>query len=128
MKDGVSLDRKLEDVGEISTDPDRLRQVLMNVLGNAVKFTETGSITLSLGRTDGAVQLAVADTGIGIPEEDLPHIFDEFRQVERQNGEQSEGTGLGLAIAQKTVKMLGGEISATSEVGSGTTFTVQLPG
>ena len=68
----------------------------------------------------------MADTGIGIPPEDLPHIFDEFRQVERQGGEQSEGTGLGLAIAKKTVELLGGEIRATSEAGAGTTFTVRL--
>ncbi|MBT5774645.1 MAG: HAMP domain-containing histidine kinase [Dehalococcoidia bacterium] len=133
VKDGVTLIRDLADVGQISSDPDRLRQVVMNLFGNATKFTESGSITLSLKRVapksdpagNGAIELSIADTGIGIPEEDLPHIFDEFRQVERQGGEQ-EGTGLGLAIAKKTVDLLGGQISATSEVGKGTTFTVTL--
>ena len=77
-------------------------------------------------RVDSAVELSVADTGIGIPPEDLPHIFDKFRQVERQGGEQTEGTGLGLAIAKKTVELLGGTITATSEVGVGTTFTLRI--
>ena len=79
------------------------------------------------GGAPGTVELSIADTGVGIPPEDLPHIFDEFRQVERQGGEQSEGTGLGLAIARKTVDLLGGEITASSEVGAGTTFVVRLP-
>ena len=126
VEEGVELRRDLEDVGEIRTDPDRLRQVVMNLLGNATKFTDTGSITLSLRSVDGAAELSITDTGIGIPPEDLPRIFDEFRQVERQGGEQTEGTGLGLAIARKTVELLGGTISATSEVGVGTTFTVRI--
>ena len=123
---GVRLRRELEDVGEIQTDPDRLRQVVMNLLGNATKFTDEGSITLSVRGVDGAVELSVADTGVGIPPEDLPHIFDEFRQVERQGGEQTEGTGLGLAIAEKSVVLLGGTITAESEVRVGTTFTVRI--
>ena len=126
VKEDVVLRRELDDVGEISCDPDRLRQVLMNLLGNATKFTDAGTITLSVKQDGDNVELSVADTGIGIPPEDLPHIFDEFRQVERQGGEQSEGTGLGLAIAKKTVELLGGEIRATSEAGAGTTFTVRL--
>ncbi len=127
VQQGVSLNRDLANVGQIQTDADRLRQVIMNLLGNATKFTESGSITLSLRTDADAVELSVADTGIGIPADDLPHIFDEFRQVERQGGAGAEGTGLGLAIAKKTVELLGGEIHATSEVGAGTTFTVRLP-
>ncbi len=126
VKEGVVLRRDLADVGQIHSDPDRLRQVVMNLLGNATKFTENGSITLALKRDGASVELSIADTGIGIPAQDLPHIFDEFRQVERQGGEAAEGTGLGLAIAKKTVELLGGEITATSEVGVGTTFTVRL--
>jgi signal transduction histidine kinase len=126
VQEGVELRRELEDVGEVSTDPERLRQVVMNLFGNATKFTTRGSITLSLRLDDGAVELSVADTGVGIPPEDLPHIFDEFRQVERQGGEQTEGTGLGLAIAKKTVELLEGELTAASEVGVGTTFTVRI--
>ena len=83
---------------------------MAHLLGNATKFSHAGSITLSLHRVDAALELSVADTGVGIPPEDLPHIFDEFRQVERQGGEHTEGTGLGLAIAKKTVELLGGFI------------------
>jgi two-component system, sensor histidine kinase ChiS len=125
--ENVVLRRDLADVGLVHSDPDRLRQVIMNLIGNATKFTESGSITLSLrSDADDTVVLSIADTGIGIPAADLPHIFDEFRQVERQGGEAAEGTGLGLAIARKTVELLGGELSATSDVGVGTTFIVRL--
>ena len=126
MQEGVELRRELADVGEINSDPDRLRQVVMNLLGNATKFTGEGSITLSLRRVEDAVELSIADTGVGIPPDDLPHIFDEFRQVDRQGGERTEGTGLGLAIAKKTVELLGGELTAASKVDVGTTFTVRI--
>ena len=99
---------------------------VMNLLGNATKFTARGSITLSLLSVDGAVESSVADTGVGIPSADLPYIFDEFRQVERQGGGQTEGTGLGLAIANKTVALLGGTLMAESEVGVGTKFTLRI--
>jgi len=126
VRPGVELAQELGDVPAANTDADRIRRVVMNLLGNAVKFTEQGSITVSLRRLDAAVELAVTDTGVGIPPEDLPHIFEEFRQVERQVGEKTEGTGLGLAIAARSVEMLGGAISAKSEEGVGSTFTVRL--
>jgi signal transduction histidine kinase len=126
VRPGVELRRELGEDREIRTDPGRLRQVIMNLLGNATKFTPAGSITLSLRGAGALVEIAVADTGVGIPPEDLPHIFDEFRQVERQGGEQTEGTGLGLAIAKKTVDLLGGNLTAASQVGVGTTFTVRI--
>ena len=113
VKEGVELSREMADVGEVNTDADRLREIVMNLLGNATKFTEAGSITLSLRRDEGGkIELSIADTGIGIPPDDLPHIFEEFRQVERQGKKATEGTGLGLAIAKKTVGLLGGEITA----------------
>ena len=105
---------------------EREGEALERLVRDLRKFTDTGSITLSLCSVEGATELSIADTGVGIPPEDLPHIFDEFRQVERQGGEQTEGTGFGLAIARKTVELLGGTISATSEVGVGTTFTVRM--
>jgi len=126
IQPGVELRREWAAVDPIQTDPERLRQVIMNLLGNAIKFTERGRITLSLHPVDHQVEIVVTDTGIGIPPEDLPHIFDEFRQVERQGGEKTEGTGLGLAIAKKTVELLGGTISAESEVGAGTKFTLRV--
>ena len=127
VRPGVELRRELQDVDAITIDPDRLRQVIMNLLGNAVKFTSAGSSTLALDRRDDATEITVTDTGVGIPPQDLPHIFDEFHQVERQGGDQAEGTGLGLSIARKTVELLGGQVAVASEVDGGTTFTVRLP-
>ena len=88
-----------------------------------MKFTEEGSITLSLKPVDAWIEVSVTDTGAGIPAGELPFIFEEFRHVE---GEQAEGTGLGLSIAKKSVELLGGSISAESEVGQGTTFTMRI--
>ena len=126
VKPGVELVQDVGDVPAVNTDADRIRRVVMNLLGNAVKFTQEGSITISLKPEDSGVKLSVADTGVGIPAEDLPGIFAEYRQVERRVGEKTEGTGLGLAIAAKSVEMLGGTISAESEIGKGTTFTVRI--
>ena len=98
----------------------------MNLLGNAVKFTETGSITLAFDTVGEWHQLSVTDTGIGIAVDQLPRIFDEFQQADQVAGDPSEGSGLGLAIAKKSVELLGGTITAESEVGRGTTFTVRL--
>ena len=127
LKPGVRLEQHLADVAPLYTDPDRLRRVLMNLLSNAVKFTEAGRITVSMQAVEGEVEVSVADTGMGIPPEDLPHIFDEFHQVDRPGGSAGEGTGLGLAIANKSVELLGGKIGAESEVGKGTTFTLRIP-
>ena len=123
---GVELRQELGDVDPIRSDEELVRRVLMNLLGNAVKFTERGRITLSLRSAAGHVEIAVADTGMGISEEDLPHIFEEFRQVARQGSAKKEGSGLGLAIAKKSVEMLGGTLSAESELGVGTTFTLRI--
>ena len=125
VKSNVELEVSVDEA-QVHTDSDRIRRVVMNLLGNAVKFTDQGSITVSLRQDGDSVELAVADTGQGIPAEDLPHIFEEFRQVERQDGKQKEGTGLGLSIAKKSIELLGGTISAESEVGEGTTFTLRI--
>ena len=128
VQPGVELIERFVEVPAVCTDPDVLRKVLMNLLGNAVKFTAQGAITLSVKPVDGQVELSVADTGLGIPAADLPFIFEEFRQVERQGNPEREGTGLGLAIARKSVELLGGTISAASEMGKGTTFTLRIGG
>jgi len=127
VKSGVEVRSELMDIGPVLTDADRLRRVLMNLLGNAVKFTETGSITLVLACRDSAVELSVEDTGVGIGAEELPHIFDEFRQVKSADPGKPEGSGLGLAIARKSVELLGGTIAVESQVGVGTRFGVRLP-
>ena len=127
VKPGVELRRAVDAVEPVQTDPDLLRRVVNNLLGNAVKFTEEGNITVGLRAADGKVELSVADTGVGIPEEEQAGIFDEFSQV-AGSGEAAQGSGLGLAIAKKSVELLGGSIGVESEVGRGTTFTVRLNG
>ena len=126
VKPAVRLEEQIEETGSVHTDADLLRKVVMNVMGNASKFTERGSITVSAKPVDGWIELSVADTGPGITADDLPHVFDEFRQVDREGGAGQEGTGLGLSIAKKSIELLGGSISAESEVGAGTTFTLRI--
>jgi signal transduction histidine kinase/HAMP domain-containing protein len=112
---------------QLVTDSAKVRQVLVNLVSNAIKFTERGSVSLHLEpRGDGAV-IEVRDTGIGIREEDQRMIFDEFRQVDGSTTRRHSGTGLGLAISKKLATLLGAEISVSSEVGVGSTFTLSLP-
>lgn len=112
-------------------DAGRIRQILTNLVGNAAKFTETGAITVSVrGRPEGEIwnlQIVVSDTGMGIPKDRLPDVFEEFQQVEEGRARRFEGTGLGLAITRGLVKLMGGQIAVDSEPGVGTTFTVNLP-
>ena len=115
------------DLPPLATDRDKVRQILMNLLGNAAKFTTTGSITVTAQHHDGVLTIAVADTGIGIPAEALEHIFDEFRQADSSPTRQYGGTGLGLAISRRLAQLLGGAISVQSSVGVGSIFTVTLP-
>ncbi|MCB8942963.1 MAG: HAMP domain-containing protein [Ardenticatenaceae bacterium] len=118
--------------GEIVADEARLRQVLINLLGNAAKFTENGTITLRVERDGQAamgewIRLSVSDTGIGIPEEHVKLLFQPFSQVDPSTTRRYEGTGLGLAISQHFCEMMGGYIDVKSEEGLGSTFTVNLP-
>ncbi|MFC3533765.1 PAS domain S-box protein [Vogesella facilis] len=105
----------------------RLRQVLTNLLGNAVKFTEHGSVTLRLRAERGGLQLSVLDTGIGIAPERLPHIFAPFTQADASMARRFGGTGLGTTIARQLVELMGGHIHASSQPGVGSCFSVQLP-
>jgi CheY-like chemotaxis protein/CHASE3 domain sensor protein len=111
----------------LESDEIRVSQILQNLIGNAVKFTDAGSVTVSVVSDHRKVFVRIADTGIGIAENDLPYIFDEFRQVDGTSARIHEGTGLGLAIARKAARMLGGDIAVTSALGKGSTFTVTLP-
>jgi signal transduction histidine kinase len=108
-------------------DPERVRQILLNLAGNAVKFTERGSVTITAGAVDGIVQVAVRDTGIGITAEALPHIFEEFRQVDGNLTRRYGGAGLGLAIARRLAEQMGGTITVESTPGTGSTFILSLP-
>ncbi len=113
----------------ISTDSLRLRQVLFNLIGNAVKFTEEGSVVVHVRRAEesGLIEYAVSDTGIGIREENFEKIFEPFTQKDGSMQRRFGGTGLGLSISHKLVKMMKGSIQVESTFGKGTTFTVVLP-
>jgi CheY-like chemotaxis protein len=112
------------------TDPLRLRQILLNLVGNAIKFTPAGQVTIAARYDAGEkypLSIAVSDTGIGIPPQSLGHIFEAFSQAENSHRQRHSGTGLGLTICQRLSQMLGGEIRAESQLDRGTTMTVYLP-
>jgi signal transduction histidine kinase len=108
-------------------DRARIRQVLANMLANAVKFTERGSVTVSASSAEGWVTISVADTGVGITPEAQAYVFDEFRQADSSTTRRYGGTGLGLAISKRLVTLHGGRIWVDSEVGKGSNFHFTLP-
>jgi signal transduction histidine kinase len=119
-----------QDLGTLMVDPMRLRQILLNLLSNACKFTKEGEVSLRARKVaDGrdVVELAVADTGIGMTPEQLTKLFQEFSQAEASTAKNYGGTGLGLAITRKLARMMGGDVTVTSEHGKGSVFTVCLP-
>lgn len=117
-----------EDQVPVIGDADRLKQLFLNLMDNAIKYTPSGGqVTLSFGRQGDWVRVSVADTGIGIPAKDLPHIFDRFYRVDRARSREKGGTGLGLAICKWIAEAHGGRIEVQSQVGKGSTFTVWLP-
>ncbi|MES2103822.1 MAG: CHASE3 domain-containing protein [Pseudomonadota bacterium] len=138
-KKGLTLLTRIAgDLGEVVSDKRRLEQILINLLSNAVKFTEKGQITLTAESVDAytldqdsapqpIMRLQIHDTGVGISPQDLPTLFQPFRQIEDRVDKPSEGTGLGLAISQRLLALMGGQISVESEVGHGSIFTVILP-
>jgi signal transduction histidine kinase/CHASE3 domain sensor protein len=111
----------------LKTDRDKLKQILLNLLSNAAKFTEKGEIKVAAWTDNGCMKLAVSDTGIGMEPEALEHIFEEFQQAEKTTASKYGGTGLGLAIVKKFANLMGGDIGVESEVGKGSKFTVTLP-
>jgi signal transduction histidine kinase len=127
-KNGVALAAEIEpEVQVVSGDERRIRQILFNLLSNAVKFTPAGGrIDVSARLVDEEIQLAVADTGPGIPPEDIDRIFEEFQQTDA-GAKQRDGTGLGLALSKRLVELHGGRIWAESEVGVGSRFVFTLP-
>ncbi len=115
-------------VGDWVADERKVKQVVLNLLSNAVKFTPSGGlIRVSARRSDHAVEIAVADTGVGIAAEELPLVFDEFRQASSDSPFRNEGTGLGLSVARRFVELHGGSIRVESECGKGSTFRFTLP-
>ena len=120
-----------ENLGSLTVDPMRLRQILLNLLSNASKFTKQGEVMLRARKVvDGRnwIEIAVADTGIGMTAEQQAKLFEEFTQADTSTARQYGGTGLGLAITRKLARMMGGDVTVTSQPGKGSVFTVRLPG
>ena len=111
----------------IQADPDRLREVITNLFDNAVKYTESGKVTVGLTANDEVVQFYIKDTGAGIPPEDIPHLFQKFYRVDNSATRTVGGTGLGLFISRKVIELYGGHVWTESELGKGSTFFVNLP-
>jgi signal transduction histidine kinase len=120
-----------ESLGALTVDPMRLRQILLNLLSNACKFTKEGEVRLRARRVANGrdwIEFAVADTGIGMTPEQQAKLFEEFSQADAMTAQRFGGTGLGLALSRKLARMMGGDVTVTSEPGKGSVFTVRLPG
>ena len=118
------------DLGTLTVDPMRLRQILLNLLSNACKFTKEGEVKLRASRISNGrhwVELSISDTGIGMTGEQQAKLFEEFSQADATTAQRFGGTGLGLAITRKLARMMGGDVTVTSEPGKGSVFTVRLP-
>ncbi len=108
-------------------DGRRLAQVLINLVGNAIKFTDAGEIVITAGSTDGSFKVSVRDTGPGISTADQTRLFQEFQQADNTITRKKGGTGLGLAISKRIIEMHGGKIWVESQIGQGSTFSFTLP-
>ena len=129
IRHGITLTQTVDAaVGDIVADERKVKQILLNLLSNAVKFTpEGGRVGLTATAVDGVMTIAVSDTGVGIAPDDQAAIFEEFRQVGREDARKQEGTGLGLTLAKKFVELHGGRIWVQSQAGQGSTFSFTLP-
>ena len=126
---GVVVESALPtDLPPVDADRERVHQVLFNLVDNAVRFTPSGgAVTVSAQRHNGSVEIRVADTGVGIPPEHLPRLFERFYRADPARSREDGGTGIGLAIARSVVEAHGGHIRAESELGEGSVFTFDLP-
>ncbi len=125
---GIALSYRCLTAGLLmSSDSEKCKHILQNLVSNAIKFTEKGAVDILAHQKDGCVEITVRDTGIGISKEHLPRIFEEFRQADSSTSRKYGGTGLGLAIAKKYVEMLGGKITVSSVLLEGSEFIVTLP-
>ena len=127
-ENGIELEYSARDSLVVTGDAVKLQQVIYNVIDNAIKYTPRGGeVHCALSRSGRMAVIRIADTGEGIPAEDLPHIFDRFYRVDKARSRETGGTGLGLSIVKQIVVSHGGTITPESEIGKGTTFTIQLP-
>jgi signal transduction histidine kinase/HAMP domain-containing protein len=127
VRPGVLLRQDIQPLPPVESDPGKFKQILLNLLSNAAKFTEAGSISLMAFMQAGNLVVQVGDTGIGIPESKLDTIFDQFEQVDASTTRRYGGTGLGLSISRKLAGLLGGTLTVESVLGAGSTFTLSIP-
>ena len=132
--ESLAATKKLALKAEVATrlpigvgDEQRLTQVLLNLVGNAIKFTDIGEVRITASAANGHFTVGVTDTGPGIPPDELKRVFEQFHQVDNSNTKAKGGTGLGLAISKQIVEMHGGRIWVESTVGKGSTFQMELP-
>ena len=125
-KNRLALEKD-ENLGVLTVDPLRLRQILLNLLSNACKFTKQGQVTLRARSGRDSIELSICDTGIGMTSEQQARLFEEFSQADASTAKHYGGTGLGLAITRRLARMMGGDVTVTSEPGQGSVFTVRLP-
>lgn len=125
---GLTFKVQCEELPEpVYVDREMWEKIVLNLISNALKFTLRGTVSVTLKQVGQQVELAVRDTGIGIPKNEIPHIFERFHRVEGSQGRTIEGTGIGLALVQELVKLHGGSVRVDSEVNLGSTFTVSIP-
>ncbi len=128
VQKGIRVEAEVQGSGEVQADAGKLRQMLLNLVSNAIKFTpEGGTVSVSWKRSDEAVEISVADNGIGISKEDQGKIFREFHQLDTGPGRREQGTGLGLALTRRFAALHGGDVTVSSEPGKGSVFTLRLP-
>jgi len=125
---GLTLRTDVEiDSTRVRADPVRFRQILLNLLSNAVKFSDHGEIVVTARKLGDRIAIDVRDEGIGIAPEDQERVFDAFWQVEQQTTRRAGGAGLGLSVTRRLARLMGGEVTVSSGLGKGSTFTVTLP-
>jgi signal transduction histidine kinase len=124
---GLAIETRLTGSTIVDSDPERLRRVFTNLVANAVKFTEVGTIEVAIDAAPDELRMTVRDTGPGIPAEHMERIFDPFWQVDQSSTRTAGGTGLGLSIVRRLVQQLGGTLDVSSEPGQGSTFTARIP-
>ena len=118
---------KPDNIKKLTNDQTKLRQILFNMLSNAAKFTKKCTVTLAITESGDDIKFAVIDTGIGMNEEQLGKVFEEFTQAESSTSKDYGGTGLGLPISKMMTEMMGGRMDVESEAGKGTTFSITIP-
>jgi signal transduction histidine kinase len=117
----------LDEDQAIQTDGTKLRQMLVNILSNAIKFTDQGDVHVGCAVNEGMLEVRIADTGVGIAAENIDYVFEPFWQAEQTATRKTGGTGLGLSVTRKLARLLGGDVTVASRLGSGTTFLLMLP-